>query len=131
VIDLDTVMPGSVLYDFGDSIRFGANQSLEDEKDLDKVEFSVPLFEEYTNGYLSEASLTERELEYLAWGARVITYEQGLRFLADHLNGDIYYRTDRAGQNLDRARVQFKLIEGMERQFDKMQNIVRKYSTRR
>jgi len=127
VIDLDTVMPGSVLYDFGDSIRFGATLSAEDEKDLDKVEFSLPLYEEYTKGFLSEARLTEEELEYLAWGARIITYEQAMRFLADYLDGDTYYKTNREGQNLDRARVQIKLIEGMEKQFDRMLNIVRKY----
>jgi thiamine kinase-like enzyme len=129
VIDLDTVMPGSVLYDFGDSIRFGANRSAEDEKDLNKVEFSLSLYEEYTKGYLSEARLTDKELEHLAWGARIITYEQGIRFLADYLDGDIYYRTYRAEQNLDRARVQFKMIEGMEKQFGEMQDIVWKYAT--
>ena len=128
VIDLDTVMPGSVLYDFGDSIRFGASLSSEDEHDLNKAGFSLPLYEEYTKGYLSEARLTEKELEYLAWGARVIIYEQGLRFLADYLDGDTYYKTSREEQNLDRARVQFKLIEGMERQFDQMRNIVWKYA---
>ena len=127
VIDLDTVMPGSVLYDFGDSIRFGANRSPEDEHDLDKVEFSLPLYEEYTKGYLSEARLTEKELELLAWGARVITYEQAIRFLGDYLDGDTYYKTNREEQNLDRARVQIKLIEGMEKCFGQMQDIVWKY----
>jgi hypothetical protein len=128
VIDLDTVMPGSILYDFGDSIRFGATLSPEDEKDINKVEFSLPLYEEYTKGFLVEAHLTEKELEYLAWGARLITYEQSIRFLADYLNGDIYYQTSRPDQNLDRARTQIKLLADMERQFGQMQDIVLKNS---
>jgi len=123
VIDLDTVMPGSVLYDFGDSIRFGTNPAPEDEKDLDKVVFSLPLYEEYIKGFISEARLTEMELENLAWGARLMTYECGMRFLADYLDGDIYFRTSRPEQNLDRARTQFKLVADMERHYEHLQKI--------
>ena len=122
VLDLDTVMPGLAAYDFGDSIRFGANHSLEDEPDLDRVEFDLPLYEAYAEGFLkgSGAIFEERELHSLAWGARVITLEQAIRFLTDYLEGDSYYHTDREGQNLDRARVQIKLLRGMEEQFRQM-----------
>ena len=122
VIDLDTVMPGLAAYDFGDSIRFGANHNLEDEPDLDRVEFDLPLYEAYAEGFLkgSGAIFEERELHSLAWGARIITLEQATRFLTDYLEGDRYYRTDREGQNLDRARVQIKLLRGMEEQFRQM-----------
>ena len=122
VIDLDTVMPGLAAYDFGDSIRFGANHNLEDEPDLDRVEFDFSLYEAYAEGFLkgSGAIFEERELHSLAWGARIITLEQAIRFLTDYLEGDRYYRTDREGQNLDRARVQIKLLRGMEEQFRQM-----------
>ena len=126
VIDLDTVMPGSILYDFGDSIRSGANPAAEDEKDLGKVDFSLPLYEEYIRGFLSEACLTETELENLAWGARLMTYECGMRFLTDYLDGDLYYRTNRPGQNLDRARTQLKLLADMEKLFGRMRDIAHK-----
>ncbi len=129
VIDLDTIMPGSICYDFGDSIRFGCNPAAEDEPDLRKVNFSLELFEVYVQGYLGalEKSVTEVEKKNLAFGAILMTYECGMRFLADYLDGDVYFRTHRAGQNLDRCRTQFKLIEDMEKCYDQMCKIVEKY----
>lgn len=126
VIDLDTVMPGLAAYDFGDSIRFGANHNLEDERDLDRVEFDLHLYEVYAAGFLrgSGAIFGKNELQSLAWGARIITLEQAIRFLTDYLEGDCYYHTDREGQNLDRARVQIKLLSGMEEHFGQMLKIV-------
>ncbi len=129
VIDLDTVMPGSVLYDFGDSIRFGASTAAEDEKDLSKVSMSLDLFEEYVDGFISEAgsSLTELELDMLPIGAIMMTLECGMRFLADHIDGDKYFSLHYEGQNLDRARTQIKLVSDMERKIGAMQAIVKKY----
>ena len=117
VIDLDTVMPGLSLHDFGDAIRFGACSAAEDEPDLKKVSFDKKMYDLYRQGYLEacQEQLTKREIELLPMGAKVITYEQALRFLADYLNGDIYYRTQRPGQNLDRTRTQLKLLADMER----------------
>ena len=122
IVDLDTVMPGLVLFDFGDSIRFGANDCAEDESDLTKVNFDFDLYETYVKGFIEGTNgiLTEAELEYLPWGARVITLEQGIRFLTDYINGDVYYQTTRPGQNLDRARTQLKLVQDMENVWDKM-----------
>lgn len=130
VIDLDTVMPGSALCDFGDSIRFGANHSAEDERDLSKVNFDIDLFDIYTKGYLEgcAGALTPKELECLPWGAKLMTLECGIRFLTDYLEGDTYFKTHRDGQNLDRCRTQFKLVADMEKAFDKMAEIVKKYS---
>ena len=129
VIDLDTIMPGSICYDFGDSIRFGCNPAAEDEKDLSKVNFDIELFEAYTKGYLSALGdgATEIERKNLAFGAILMTYECGMRFLADYLDGDVYFRTHREGHNLDRARTQFKLIEDMEKLLPEMEKIVEKY----
>lgn len=129
VIDLDTIMPGSICYDFGDSIRFGCNPAAEDEKDLTKVNFDINLFEQYVKGYLSALgqSITPIEKENLAFGAILMTYECGMRFLADYLDGDIYFRVKRDGHNLDRARTQFKLIEDMEKAYPEMLKIVEKY----
>lgn len=126
VIDLDTVMPGLAMNDFGDSIRFGASTAAEDEKDLDKVECSMELFEIYTKGFLEgcAGSLTDREIELLPMGAKVMTYECGMRFLADYLEGDHYFKTEREGHNLDRARTQFKLVEDMEAKWETMREIV-------
>ncbi len=128
VIDLDTVMPGTICYDFGDSIRFGCNTAAEDEKDLSKVKFDIKLFEEYTKGYLSSLgnSITEIEKDNLAFGAILMTYECGIRFLADYLDGDLYFHTAREEHNLDRARTQFKLVTEMENQLDQMKDIVKK-----
>ena len=122
VIDLDTVMPGSLCYDFGDSIRFGCNPAAEDEPDLSKVNFRYDLYETYLDGYLSAVgeSITPAERAMLPVGAVLMTYECGMRFLTDYLEGDVYFRTVRPGQNLDRARTQRKLVEDMLQQLDRM-----------
>lgn len=126
IIDLDTVMPGSLLYDFGDSNRFGANTALEDETDLSKVTFSLPIFKAFTQGFLSEAgdSLTSEEKELLPFSCILMTYECGIRFLADYLDGDVYFKTSHDTHNLERARNQFKLIEDMESKLEEMKKIV-------
>ena len=130
VIDLDTTMPGLSMNDFGDSIRFGANHSREDEKDLSKVNFDIELYEVFTRGFLEGAngSLTPAELEYLPWGARLMTLECGIRFLTDYLDGDHYFHIHYPEQNLDRCRTQFKLVKDMEEQFGEMGAVVRKYA---
>lgn len=127
VIDLDTVMPGLTAYDFGDAIRTGANTAEEDERDLSRVQFSLPMFEAFTRGFLKEAgqTLTAREIELLPMGAKLMTLECGMRFLADHLNGDKYFRVHREGHNLDRARTQFELVRHMEENWQNMADIVR------
>ena len=129
VIDLDTVMPGSLLYDFGDSIRFGASSASEDEKDLDKV-FCVPeLYEEYAEGFLSEMRefLTDEEKRLLHDGAVMMTLECGMRFLTDYLEGDTYFKTHYAGQNLDRARTQIKLVKDMNARRELFDSIIKKH----
>ena len=129
VIDLDTVMPGSSLYDFGDSIRFGAATAAEDEKDLSKMEMSLDLFRVFTRGYVRACpGLTAKELELLPMGAKTMTMECGVRFLTDYLDGDHYFAVHRDGQNLDRARTQFKLVADMEKKWDEMQKIVEEES---
>lgn len=130
VIDLDTTMPGLSINDFGDSIRFGANHSVEDEKDPSKVNLDLGLYEVFTRGFLQGADgiLTETELEYLPWGARLMTLECGIRFLTDYLDGDNYFHVYYPEQNLDRSRTQFKLVWDMEQQFEDMHEIVRKYA---
>ncbi len=117
VIDLDTVMPSSPLYDYGDSMRVGTNTATDDEKDLSKVSCNLKLYEQYARGYLEECGsmLTRRELELLPYASLIITAEDGIRFLMDHIDGDIYYSIYYPGQNLDRARAQLKLLEDMER----------------
>ena len=112
VIDLDTVMPGSSLYDYGDGVRSCASNALEDEKDLDKVFLNTQLFESYTNGYLDEMApyLTEAEVCNMGEAIKIITFELGLRFLNDYINGDTYFKTDYELHNLYRARNQFKLL---------------------
>ena len=129
VIDLDTTMPGLSINDFGDSIRFGANHCLEDEQDLTKVNFDISLYEVFTRSFLEGArgSLTPAELEYLPWGARLMTLECGIRFLTDYLDGDRYFHVSHPQQNLDRARTQTKLVKDMEEQFDAMAAVVAKY----
>jgi len=128
VIDLDTVMPGLAAYDFGDSIRFGASTAAEDEKDLDKVEMSLELFEVYVRGFLKSCgeSMTKLERETLPMGAKLMTLECGIRFLADYLNGDTYFRIHRPEHNLDRCRTQFKLVADMEKKWARMAEIVAK-----
>ncbi len=127
VIDLDTVMPGSALYDFGDSIRFGASTAAEDEKDLGKVEMSLEYFKAYAEGYLGEAgaSLTETEKGLLAYSAWLITLECGMRFLTDYLMGDVYFKTDYPEHNLVRAKNQFKLVSDMEKKMSEMEEIIK------
>ena len=126
VIDLDTVMPGLSINDFGDSIRFGANHCDEDEHDMSKVQFDLPLYRVYTESFLEGAggALTDAELDYLPWGAKLMTLECGIRFLTDYLEGDHYFRIHRPDQNLDRCRTQFKLVEGMEQNWDAMHAVV-------
>ncbi len=120
VLDLDTVMPGLSLTDFGDAIRFGASTGAEDEPDLDKVHFDRHLYEVYREGFLEGCggSLLDKEICMLPDGAMVITYEQALRFLTDYLSGDVYYKTAREDHNLDRARTQIRLLQEMEAEFE-------------
>ncbi len=127
VLDLDTVMPGLAVLDFGDAIRFGASTAAEDERDLSRVSIDLALFETYTEGFLTACgrSLTPQELDCLVLGVKVISLELASRFLADHLQGDRYFAIHRPGQNLDRARAQFRLVADVERQWDAMQRIVR------
>lgn len=129
VIDLDTMMPGSICYDFGDSIRFGCNPCLEDTPETEKVIFNMPLFETYTKGYLSVFgdTITDIERKNLPMGAILMTYECGIRFLTDYLDGDVYFRKTREGQNIDRTRSQFKLVSDMEKRYDEMLSTVEKY----
>ena len=129
VIDLDTVMPGLSLYDFGDAIRFVANPAAEDERDLRKVLFNLENYETFTRGYLNAAAefLTRSEIEQLAFSAILMTLECGMRFLTDHLNGDIYFKIHRKDHNLDRCRTQFKMVQDMEEQFEEMVKIVERY----
>lgn len=129
VIDLDTIMPGSVLYDFGDAIRFGASSAAEDETDLSKVYMREDAFEAFAAGFVSglEGSLSETEILELPMGALVITLETGIRFLTDYLNGDTYFRTHYPNHNLDRARNQFALVRDMEAKMPAMREIVKKY----
>lgn len=126
IVDLDTVMPGSILFDFGDSIRTGANTANEDEKDLLKVDINLPIYEAYTRGFLknTRSTLTETEINNLAFSARFMTFIIGLRFLTDFIDGDTYFRTLYPDHNLVRTKVQFRLIEAMERNADKMHEIV-------
>jgi len=126
IIDLDTVMPGSALYDFGDSIRFGANTAAEDETDLSKVSLSLPLYTAYVKGYLEgcQGKLTALEKELLPVGAKMMTLECGMRFLTDYLQGDTYFRIHRPKHNLDRCRTQFALVADMEKKWDEMKAVV-------
>lgn len=130
IIDLDTIMPGLAANDFGDSIRFGAATAEEDERDLDKMHFDIGLYELYVKGYLESAGdvLTDAEIESLPWGARLMTLECGIRFLTDYLQGDTYFKTDYPEHNLVRTRTQFRLVDEMEQQFERMQEIVREYA---
>lgn len=128
VIDLDTVMPGFAAHDFGDTIRFGASTAAEDEKDLQKVSCDMELFEAYFDGFMEgcRGSLTKREVETLPMGAKIMTFECGMRFLTDYLEGDTYFKTHYEGQNLDRTRTQLKLVKDMEDKWEIMEKIVNK-----
>jgi len=126
VIDLDTVMPGLSLYDFGDSIRFGAATAAEDETDLDKMTLDLDLFRTFTRGFLAACpGLTEKEIELLPMGAKIMTLECGVRFLTDYLDGDHYFSIHREDHNLLRARTQFRLVSEMERLWDRMAQIIK------
>ncbi len=129
VIDLDTVMPGSALYDFGDLIRMGTATAAEDERDLSKVGVDLRLFSELARGYLdaTRGFLTPTELDLLVFGGKLITYEQAMRFLGDYLNGDVYYKTRYPEQNLDRARTQIKMVEDIEKMREEMEAIIRRH----
>jgi len=126
VIDLDTVMPGSLLYDFGDALRIGAATSAEDETDLDKLWFDLEYFEAFAKGFAEEIGdcITEKEVELLPFSAKLLTYECGIRFLTDYLNGDTYFKIHRPNHNLDRARTQFKLVKDIDSKFDEMKKII-------
>jgi hypothetical protein len=126
VIDLDTVMPGLALYDFGDMVRSMASSAAEDERDLSRIDLQFPVFEALMRGYLETAGglLTTREKRLLAFAGKLITFENGLRFLSDYLSGDVYYKVHRQGHNLDRCRSQFKLVESIERQEERMNQLV-------
>ena len=129
VIDLDTIMPGFSVTDFGDAVRFGASTAEEDERDLSKVHFDMEKFKVYTRGFLDGCGglLTDREILFLPEGAKMMTVECGMRFLTDYLEGDIYFRTDREGQNLDRCRTQFRLVKEMEEHWREMKDFVSSY----
>lgn len=126
VIDLDTVMPGLTLYDYGDSIRFGASTAAEDEPDIEKVDLDLYLFETFTRGFLASCrgTLTEAEIALFPMGAKLMTLECGMRFLADYLNGDTYFRIARERHNLERCRTQFRLVARMEDHWAEMTRIV-------
>ncbi len=126
VIDLDTVMPGSILYDFGDTLRTGASTGAEDEVDLSKVQFDTKAFQSFAKGYLEEMreELTEKEMELLPGAAALLTYECGVRFLTDYLNGDTYFKIHRPNHNLDRARNQFKLVKDIIQKMDQLKAII-------
>lgn len=126
VIDLDTVMPGLALYDFGDMVRTTTSPAMEDERDLSKVTMQFPMFEALVRGYLSAAGgfLTKAEKDLLAFAGKLITFEIGIRFLTDYLAGDTYFKVHREGHNLDRCRTQFKLVESIEQQEEKMNRLI-------
>jgi aminoglycoside phosphotransferase (APT) family kinase protein len=126
VIDLDTVMPGLALYDFGDMVRTTTSPAREDERDLSKITMELPMFEALFQGYLTSAGefITKAEKEYLAFSGKLITFEMGIRFLTDYLAGDTYYKVHREGHNLDRCRTQFKLVESIEQQEETMHRLV-------
>ena len=130
VIDLDTVMPGLAAYDFGDMVRTTTSAAMEDEQDLSKVSMEFPMYEALVRGYLDAAGtfLTDAEKRHLAFSGKLITFEIGTRFLTDYLSGDTYFKVHRDGHNLDRCRTQFKLVESIESQEDKMDRFVQNLS---
>ena len=129
VIDLDTVMPGLTANDFGDSIRFGASTALEDEQDLSKVSCDLHLFDVYARGFIEGCggALTDLEIDMLPMGAILMTFENGIRFLTDHLEGDHYFHIHREGHNLDRCRTQLTLVKDMQEKLPQMNAIIQKY----
>jgi Ser/Thr protein kinase RdoA (MazF antagonist) len=129
VVDLDTVMPGSTLYDFGDAVRSAANSAAEDERDVNKVFMDLHIYERLAHGFLDAARdfLTPAEVQLLPLSARLMTLECGMRFLTDHLNGDVYFRVHRENHNLDRCRTQLKMLDDMERKSEEMARIIARY----
>ena len=129
VIDLGTVMPGFLVNDFGESIRFGAATSVEDEPDLSKMNFDIELFDIFAKGFLGECGdiMNECEFDMLPVGSKIMTFENGMRFLTDYLEGDVYYRIHYPEQNLNRCRTQFKLVRDMEENWDAMHKVISKY----
>lgn len=129
VIDLDTIMPGSLLYDFGDAVRFGCSTALEDEPDLDKVHFDIALYEAFAKGFLAGIGdkITEKETKMLSFGSVLMTYECGMRFLTDFLDGDVYFKTKYDTHNLVRCHTQFKLVSEMEGRLAEMDAIAARY----
>lgn len=129
VIDLDTVMPGLSVYDFGDSVRIGASTAAEDERDLSKVSMALSMFDRLAEGYLAVARefLTPAEMDELPFSAKLLTFECGMRFLTDHLNGDVYFKPRRENHNLDRCRTQYKMVKDMEEKMERMEEIVDRY----
>lgn len=129
VVDLDTVMPGLSLYDFGDAVRYAANPAAEDERDLSKVCVDLNIYEHFARGFLDSARdfLTPQEVDHLPFSAKLMTLECGMRFLTDYLEGDVYFKTHRESHNLDRCRTQFKMVEDMEAKFDQMERIISQY----
>ncbi len=127
VVDLDTVMPGLSLYDFGDALRSGANTAAEDETDLSKVSFSLEVYEAFTRGFLSQTReiLSPAEKELLPFSAKLMTMECGIRFLTDYLQNDVYFKIHRPRHNLERCRTQIKLVQDMEKKMGEMENIFR------
>ena len=123
------IMPGAAMNDFGDAVRIGASTALEDEQNLDKVWCDLELFEACAKGFIEGCGgkLSQEEIKLLPMGAKLMTYECGMRFLMDYIQGDIYFKIHRPGQNLDRARTQFKLVSDMEHKWKEMENIVKKY----
>lgn len=131
VIDLDTVMPGSLLYDYGDALRFGGSSGAEDEKDLSKIWFDIEKFRAFTEGFIEELpSITEEEIKLLPFSIKLMTLECGSRFLADYINGDIYFKTHYPEHNLDRCRTQFKLVKEIEDKMDELNSIVREIAAK-
>ena len=130
VIDLDTIMPGLSVHDFGDAIRFATATAAEDEKDLSKVHMNMDSFDAFTKGFIGTAKgfFTQTELDNMVMGAKLMTLECAVRFLTDYINGDVYFKTEYPEHNLDRARTQIKLVSEMEEKEEEMQEIVRKYS---
>ena len=127
MIDLDTVMSSTSLNDFGDAIRSYANTGAEDDRNLDNVGMDIAMFKAYADGYLHEqkASMVQSELDWLAFSARYITFEQVLRFLMDYIDGDKYYKISYPDHNLVRSRAQYKLLLSMEEQYDRMCEIIK------
>jgi len=130
ILDLDTVMPGYIHFDFGDAIRSGANTGAEDDKDLSRVSLDIDLFEAYAKGFLEETRhfLNRHEIDHLAFSAKLFAFSQSLRFLTDYIAGDTYYKIHYPKHNLQRTKAQFALLFSMEKQYGKMQEIIKQFA---